>query len=58
MKTFLTLSMPLVIAITFVLSSKFFVQADYLTSAVFTLACYTATSFWIFVVSSKKLMFH
>jgi hypothetical protein len=56
MKTLLTLLMPLLIAITFIISSKYFARADYLVSAVFTLACYSATSLWITVISSKKLV--
>jgi hypothetical protein len=56
MKTLFTLLMPLLIAITFVISSKYFARADYLVSAVFTLACYSATSLWITVISSKKLV--
>jgi hypothetical protein len=56
MKTLFTLLMPLLIAITFVISSEYFARADYLVSAVFTLACYSATSLWITVISSKKLV--
>jgi len=56
MKTLLTFLMPLLIAVTFTISSKFFAQADYLLSAVFTIACYSATSLWITVISSKKLV--
>jgi len=58
MKTLLTLLMPLLIAITFTISSKFFSQADYLLSALFTLASYSATSLWITIISSKKLVSH
>ncbi|MEO5594194.1 MAG: hypothetical protein ABIR15_21425 [Chitinophagaceae bacterium] len=56
MKTFFTLLMPLLIAITFIISSKFFSQADYLLSALFTLTAYSATSLWITIISSKKLV--
>jgi len=56
MKTLLTLLMPLLIAITFIISSKFFARADYLVSAIFTLASYSATSLWIMVLSSKKIV--
>jgi hypothetical protein len=56
MKTLFTLLMPLLIATTFIISSKYFAQSDYLVSAVFTLACYSATSLWITVISSKKIM--
>ncbi len=55
MKTLLTLLMPLLIAVTFSISSKFFAQDHYLISAVFTLVCYSITSLWIAVLSSKKL---
>ncbi|MEO5684046.1 MAG: hypothetical protein ABIQ88_15495 [Chitinophagaceae bacterium] len=55
MKTFFTLFMPLLMIISFLLSSHFFAQADYLVSAVFTMASYSATSLWIAVISTKKL---
>ena len=55
MKTLLSLMMPLLIAVTFMISSKFFAQGQYLISAAFTLACYSATSLWITVLSTKKL---
>jgi hypothetical protein len=56
MKTLLTLLMPLLIAITFTASNKFFAEADYYASAVFTIACLCSASLWITVLSSKKLV--
>ena len=56
MKTLFTLLMPLLIVAAFIFSSRFFAQGQYLVSAVFTLACYSATSLWITVISSKKLV--
>jgi len=56
MKTLFTLLMPLVIAITFLTSSHLFAKGDYLVSAVFTLASYSATSLWIAILSSRKLV--
>jgi len=56
MKTFFTLLMPVMIAITFSISSHLFSTAHYLASAVFTLACYSATSVWIVLLSSKKIV--
>ena len=58
MKRFFRLLMPLLIAVTFTISSKFFAQADYLMSALFTLACYSATSLWITIISSEKQVLH
>lgn len=57
MKTLLTLLMPLLIAVTFTISSKFFAQDEYLMSALFTLLSYSATSLWIAILSSKKISF-
>ena len=55
MKTLFTLLMPVIIAITFSVSSHLFAKEYYLASAVFTLACYSATSIWIALLSSKKI---
>jgi len=54
MKTLFTLLMPILIIATFIISSRLFSNAHYLSSAVFTLASYAATSIWIAVISSKK----
>jgi hypothetical protein len=56
MKTLFTLLMPLMIAITFTISSHYFASEAYLLSAAFTLVCYSATSLWIMLLSSKKLV--
>lgn len=56
MKTLFTLLMPLMIAITFSISSHLFSNDKYLLSAVFTLASYCAASLWIMLLSSKKIV--
>ena len=56
MKTILTLLMPLLIVMSFLVSSRLFAEASYLSSAFFTIACYCTTSLWILVLSSKKLV--
>ncbi len=56
MKTLFTLLMPLMIIATFTISSHFFANGEHLLSAAFTLVCYSATSMWVMLLSSKKLV--
>ncbi|MFT3932199.1 MAG: hypothetical protein QM726_01185 [Chitinophagaceae bacterium] len=56
MKALLGFLMPLLMVVSFIISSKLFAKDDYLTSAVFTLASYSAASLWIAIIGSKKLM--
>jgi hypothetical protein len=55
MKTIIVLLMPVMTLITAMASSKMFAHAEYLSSAVLTIAAYLAASLWISVLSSKKL---
>ena len=54
MKTLFTLLMPLMMLISFSISSHYFAMEDYLVSAAFTLVSYCAASLWIMVLTSKK----
>jgi hypothetical protein len=50
--------MPAFIITTFMWSNKLFSVSDYLTSAVFTIACLCSVTLWIAALSSKKLAIH
>jgi len=56
MKTLLTLLMPFFIVSSLMASNHFFAEADYYSSAVFTIACLCSITLWITAISSKKFV--
>jgi hypothetical protein len=57
MKTSLTLLMPLLSIISFTISSKLFAEANYFGSAFSYLTCFSITSLWIAMISTKSPFF-
>lgn len=56
MKTLFTILLPLLVAITFIASSKSFAMNHYYASAIFYIASFCTASLWIAIISSKKLV--
>lgn len=56
MKTLFTLMMPVLMFLTAAATNHLFVQGAYLASAFFTIVCFLATSVWITLISSRKIV--
>lgn len=56
MKTFLTISIPVMITAAAVISFRSFIHADYYTSAALTAIAYVSTSIWIAMMGDKRTM--
>jgi hypothetical protein len=56
MKTLLSFIMPVLIFITSVVSCKLFLNSDYYSSAILTIACYLSVILWVEILSHKKMI--
>jgi hypothetical protein len=55
MKTLFTITMPLLILMTSIVSCKLFQEANYYVSALLTMTCFLAAILWVEILSHRKI---